>query len=142
MTEAETRTIINDIKDVFEKITEYSEKAQWDLFLSCYDSSSTFLHFSGDGQMRNFDEYKIICSEYYNALKEQKIITNHLKIHVVNTNLVVLGWAGNIIAQFKNGDTMKLNKYAITNIFKKIGNDWKVIHAHESSLPPEIIKNR
>ena len=62
------------------------------------------------------------------------------KIHVIDTNLVILGWTGNIIAQFKNGDIMKMNNYAITSVFKKMDTRWKVIHSHESSLPPEIIK--
>jgi ketosteroid isomerase-like protein len=36
---------------------------------------------------------------------------------------------------------MKMNNYSITSIFRKIDNNWKIIHAHESALPPEIIKN-
>src|SRR5882724_10191454 len=108
MTEAETHDIEKNIKDVFNKITEYSEGAQLDLFLSCYDHSPIFLHFSSDGTMRNYDELKKICTEYYTVLKEQKITTIQEKIQVIATNLVVLGWTGNIVAQFKSGDIMKL----------------------------------
>ena len=140
MIETQTHDIIKDVRDTFAKMTEYSEKAQSNLFLSYYDNSPTFLHFSGDGKMRNYDEFKKTCALYYNALKEQKIITIQEKIHVIDTNLVVLGWTGNIVAQFKGGDIMKMNNYSITSVFKKIDNKWKVIHSHESSLPPEIIK--
>jgi len=135
---AETHDIAKEVKDVFDKITESSERAQLDLFLSFYDNSPGFLHISSDGKMRSYEELKKICSEYYNALKEQMIMTLQEKIHVIDTNLVVLGWTGNIIAHFKNGDIMKMNNYAITSIFKKIENKWKIIHTHESSLPPEI----
>lgn len=141
MTDAENHEIEKSVKGIFDKMTEYSEGAQSDLFLSYYDNSPTFLHFSGDGKMRNYEEFKKVCTEYYNSLKEQKIITIQEKINVIDTNLVVLGWTGNIIAQFKSGDTMKMNNYSITSFFKKIENKWKVIHSHESSLPPEIIKN-
>jgi ketosteroid isomerase-like protein len=142
MTEAEIHDIVKNVKDVFDKMTEYSEKAQPDLFLSCYDNSSTFLHISGDGKMRNYEEFKKICTEYYDSLKEQKIVTIRETIHVIDTNLVVLGWTGNIVARFKSGDIMKMDSYAITNVFKKFDNKWKVIHSHESSLPPEIIKKQ
>ena len=142
MTEAETHDIEKNVKDIFDKITEYSERAQLDLFLSCYDNSPTFLHFSSDGKMRNYEELKKVCTEYYNTLKEQKIMTIREKFHVIDTNLVVLGWTGNIVAQFKSGDIMKMNNYSITSVFKKIDNNWKVIHSHESALPPEIIKNQ
>ena len=90
--------------------------------------------------MRNYEEFKKICTEYYNALKEQKILTIQEKIHVMDTNFVVLGWTGNIVAQFSSGDWMNMNNYSITSLFKKIDNKWKVIHSHESALPPEIIK--
>ena len=142
MSGAESDHIIAEVKSVFDKITEYSEKAQVDSFLSCYADSPDFLHFSSDGKMRNYEEFKKICTEYYTSLKEQKIITTQEKFHVLDTNLVISGWTGNIIAQFKNGDTRKMDNYSITMVFKKIDGRWKVIHSHESALPPEIIKKK
>jgi len=140
MTETQIQDIVKDIKRVFDKMAEYSERAQSEIFLSYYDNSPTFLHFSGDGKMRNYDEFKKTCTEYYDALKKQKITTIQEKIHVLDKNLVVIGWTGNIVAEFKGGDIMKMNNYSITNVFKKVHNRWMVIHSHESSLPPEIIK--
>ena len=141
MAEAELNNIVKDIKRVYERITQYSEKAQADAFLSYYNNAPTFLHFSSDGKMRNYEAFKEVCTEYYNVLKGQEIRVIHEKIHVIDSNLAVVGWTGNIIALFKNGDTIKLNNYAITSVFKKIDGKWKVTHAHESSLPPEIKKN-
>jgi len=140
MTEAETHDIVKNVKGTFDKMTEYSERSQLDLFLSCYDNSPTFLHCSSDGKMRNYGELKIICTEYYNALQQQKISTIMEKFNVIDTNLVIIGWTGNIIARFRNGDTMKMNNYSITNVFKENDGKWKIIHSHESALPPEIIK--
>ena len=140
MTEAENQDIAKKVKNIFDKLTGYSEKAQLDLFFSCYDNSPDFLHISSDGRMRNYDELKKICTEYYSSLKEQKIVTIQEKIHAIDTNLVILGWTGNIVAEFRSGDIMTMNNYSITNVFKKIDNKWKIIHSHESSLPPEIIK--
>jgi ketosteroid isomerase-like protein len=142
MTETESDHIIKEVKRVFDEITKYSEEAQLDSFVSYYDNSPGFLHFSGDGKMRNYEEFKKICAEYYTTLKQQKLSTITEKFNVIDTNLVIVGWTGNIIAQFKNGDTMIMNNYSITNVFKKIDNKWKIIHSHESSLPPEIQKSK
>jgi len=87
MTEAESDHIVKDLKSFFDKITQFSEGAQLGSFLSCYDSSPTFLHFSSDGKMRNYEELKKVCTEYYNTLKEQKIIIIQEKFHVMDTNL-------------------------------------------------------
>ena len=50
MTESESEHLIKDVKRIFGKITEYSEGAQPDSFLSCYDNSPTFLALSSDGK--------------------------------------------------------------------------------------------
>jgi len=47
------------------------------------------------------------------------------KIHVIETNLVVLDWTGNIVAQFKSGDIMKMNNYSITSVFKRLTTNGK-----------------
>jgi ketosteroid isomerase-like protein len=140
MAEAESNNIIKDVKDSYDKITEYSKKAQLDSFLSYYDDSPYFLSVSADGKMSNYEEFKNACGEYYNSLKEQRIITTQEKFQVLDETLVIVGWTGNIIANFKNGDIVKMNNYSITSVFKKIDGRWKVIHDHESALPPEIIK--
>ena len=141
MTGTESDHIVKDVKSLFYKMTKFSERAQLDSYMGCYHNSPTFLHFSSDGKMRNHEEFKKVCAEYYNALKEQKILTIQEKVNVIDRDLVVLAWTGNIAAQFKNGDTMKMNNYSITNVFKKIDDQWKIIHSHESALPPEISKN-
>jgi len=142
MTANESEHIIKEVKTVFDELSKYSEEAQLNPFLSCYDNSPVFLHFSGDGKMRNYEEFKKICGEYYTTLKQQKLSTITEKFNVIDTNLVIVGWTGNIIAQFKNGDIMNMNNYSVTNVFKKVDGGWKIIHSHESSLPPEIKKSK
>ena len=140
MAKIESADIIKEVKSVFDTFGKYSEEAQLDSILSCYDDSADFIHFSADGKMRNYEELKKICTEYYISLKQQKLSTITEKYNVIDTNHVIAGWTGNIIAQFKNGDGMNMNNYSITNVFKKIEGKWKIIHSHESSLPPEIIR--
>ncbi|HET7003297.1 MAG TPA: nuclear transport factor 2 family protein, partial [Puia sp.] len=139
MKNADINSIAREVKSISDSLTRYSEEAQLDLFLSGYDSSPSFLHFSGEGTMRNYEELKKICTEYYTALKEQKITTLSEKINVIDENLVIVGWTGNIEAQLKNGDYIKMNNYYITNVFRKSEGQWKIIHSHESSLPPAIV---
>ena len=140
MQEVDTNQIAKEVKNVLNSLTRYSEEAQLDLFLNGYDKSPSFLQFSSDGKMRNYEELKEICTGYYTALKEQKVSTLMEKVNVVDEDLAIVGWTGNIVAQFKNGDSMIMNNYSITNVLKKIDGEWKIIHSHESALPPVIIK--
>ena len=50
MTEAGSENIVKDVKDTYDKITEYSKKAHLDSFLSYYDDSLDFLSISADGK--------------------------------------------------------------------------------------------
>ena len=140
MTEAESENIADDVKNIYYKITEHSKKAHLDSFLSFYDDSPNFLSISADGKMSNYDEFKRACSQYYSSIKEQAIVTTREKFNVLDKNLVVVSWTGNIIASFKNGDVAKMINYSITSLFKKVDGEWKIIYDHESALPPEIIK--
>ena len=127
---------------MFEALTHYTETAQLDSFLQCYAENPEFIAISADGNMRNFQDFKKICKDYYDSLKEQKVTTTREIFHVLEDNLVILGWTGNINAFFKNGDVMKMEHYSITFLFKKLNGKWKVIHSHESALPPDIIKSK
>ena len=142
MTAKESENIIKAVKSVSDELAAYSERGQVESFLSYYDNSPAFLHISGDGKMRNYEEFKKVCSEYYTSLKQQKLFTITEKFNVVDTDIVISGWTGNIIAELKNGDTMIMNNYSITNVFNAIDGKWKIIHSHESSLAPEIKKSK
>jgi hypothetical protein len=138
MNESDTNRIVQEVKYAAGKIIEFASKAQVDALLACYEDLPDFMAISNDGKMRDFKEFKSICTDYYTGLMDQKFVTISEKYHVIDSNLVIVGWYGNIIARFKSRKIMKLNNYSITSVFRKSGNAWKVIHDHESSLPPEV----
>ena len=73
MTAAEIHDITKNIKDVSDKITGYSERAQLDLFLNCYDNTADFLHISSDGKLRNYEEFKKSVLNTMTPLKNKKL---------------------------------------------------------------------
>jgi ketosteroid isomerase-like protein len=132
--------IIQEVRQAAGLLTGYSAKSQIDSFLSCYSDSRDFRAFSADGMVRNFDEFSKIAREYYDSVSKQDISTTREDYAVVDSDLVIYSWLGNIDAHFKNGNLMKMKNYGVSFVYKKLPNGWKVIHSHESSLPPEIIK--
>lgn len=140
MTAIETAEISKDVNQAYSSISSYSQRAKLDSFLSYYANIPGFVMISSDGVMRNYEEFKNICSQYYKGLQMQTVKTTKENLQIIDSNLVLVAWTGDIIATMKNGDIMKMPNYSITSVFKKIDGKWKVIHDHESSLPPEIIK--
>jgi len=133
--------ILSEVRPLAEDLIHYSETAQMESFLRRYAETPDFLAVSADGIIRNYQDFKKICRDYYDSLKEQKLTTTHEIFHVLDDFTVVLCWSGNIEAFFKNGDTMKMQNYTVTFLYKKISGEWKIIHTHESALPPQIIKS-
>ena len=142
MTETELSEIIGEIKATFEKMISHSQQAKLDTFLDYYDDSPHFLSISADGKISTYPQFREACRVYYQGLVKQTVSTLQEKFQVLDETLVIMGWTGNIRAELRNGDNMIMNNYSITSVFKKINGKWKVIHDHESALPPEIVKSR
>lgn len=140
MTEIEINSTINEVKSMYSQLIDHSKKAELDSFLGYYDSSPYFQSISADGNMSNYEVFKEACSGYYNSLQKQSITTTRQEFQVVDRNLVIVSWTGDIIADLRNGNTIKMTNYSITSVFKKNDGRWKVIHDHESALPPTISK--
>lgn len=138
--DANNKKLILEVTTAYNVLIECSEQANLDSFLSYYDDSPTFLSISADGKMSDINEFRRLCSNYYTNLKEQKVTTLLQKTHIIDNNHVIVAWTGNIIAYLKNGDTLNMNNYAITSLFKKMNGNWRIIHGHESALPPVIGK--
>ncbi len=132
--------IINEVKEASGAITRFASRADTAGLLQCYAAVAEFRACAGDGSMRKFDAFKTLCTDYFGPVASQNFVTVQQDFNILDANLVIMGWTGNIQAFFKNGDVMNLNNYAVTNVFKKINGGWKVVHSHESSLLPEIIK--
>src|ERR1700688_1265096 len=92
--------ILNEVRLFAKNLTHYSETAQLDLFLACYANTPDFLAISGDGVIRNHNDFKKICKDYYGTLKEQKLTTIHEKFHILDESTVLFCWSGNIDAFF------------------------------------------
>jgi hypothetical protein len=131
--------IINEVKKAVEAIKRYTAHPRLDELLQCYSDSKDFLAFSSDGKVRNHEEFRKICTEYYETVLNQQIETRMEFFNVLAPELVIYSWSGDINAIFMNGNIMKLKNYGVTFVFRKSDNEWKIIHSHESSLPPEVI---
>lgn len=141
MTQTDKNRIRGEVRPLLENLTLYSETAQWESFLRCYAQTPDFIAISADGVMRNFGDFKTLCKEYYQSLKEQKATTIRESVHILDERTVVLSWSGDIDAFFKTGDIMKMRNYTVTLLYQKIKGEWKIVHSHESALPPQIISS-
>ncbi len=56
------------------------------------------------------------------------------------SDVVLCTLSGKYELEMKSGDKIKMEPYVGTIIFKKKGNDWKIIYEHETAGSPTPVK--
>jgi ketosteroid isomerase-like protein len=134
-----TDKIKNEVRAARALIAQGASRADLEAFLDGYEWGPEFFAIGGDGLIRDEAAFRAACTGYYISLEHQDEVTLREEVLVVSDDLAILSWQGDIKAFFKNGDQMNLKNYGISLVFRRKGGRWKVIHSHESSLPPEIL---
>jgi hypothetical protein len=136
MTPQEQETTKKEIKDAVVAIFKSLEKMDIDTLFQSYSNSSDFILLTTDGSMVNLNEAKNHHTAWFNSLSSLKVTTIREEFRFLPGNIVICGWLGKFEMTLKSGEQLKINKFGITFIFKKIDNYWKVIYQQSSSLPP------
>ena len=142
MEEFDEIKIAREVRKIYDLMTNLSEKADVDSLLKLYNDNPKFVAFGSDGIKRNFEEFRIVCNDYYKTLKKQKFETIDEDFFVLSNDIVISSWYGDIHASFQSGASIDMVKCGVTNVFKKIEGEWRVIHCHESALLPKYLKKR
>lgn len=72
-------------------------------------------------------------AESFKQLGLMKFVTKNEKFRFLTKNKVLVTWYGQNEFELKTGEKMEIKSYLGTMLFKKIGNEWKIIYAHESA---------
>lgn len=127
-------TAKKEISAVVKLINQSLEKKDVEALFQLYSDSSDF--FTTDGSMINFQAFKNHNTAWLNSLTALKVTTYGEFYRFLPGNTVICSWTGKFEMTLKSGEELKIDKFGITYIFRKIDNNWKVIHQHASALPP------
>jgi ketosteroid isomerase-like protein len=134
LTPQDQDTTKKEIREVVKLIFQNLEKMDVEALFQSYSDSSDF--FTTDGSMINLQAFKNHNAAWFNSLSALKVTTISESYRFLTDNIVICGWMGKFEMSLKSGEQLKINKFGITYIFRKIDNKWKVIHQHSSALPP------
>ena len=65
-----------------------------------------------------------------------KLTTFKEEIRVLNRDMAIFALAYGAEATLKTGERDIVENAGATFVFNKVNDEWKVVHYHESSLPP------
>jgi ketosteroid isomerase-like protein len=136
MTSQQQEIAKKEIGEVVKGIFQNLEKKDADALFQSYSNSSDFVFFTTDGSMVDLQEAKNHHSAWFKSLSSLTVTTTKDNFIFLPGNDVICSWLGRFEMTLGSGEQLKINKFGITFIFRKIDYTWKVIYQHSSALPP------
>jgi ketosteroid isomerase-like protein len=136
MTVQEQETVKKEIREVAGIIFRNLEKMDAEALFQSYSNSIDFMFITTDGSMAGLQEAKNHHAAWFQSLSSLKVTTTKDYFRFLPGNIVIYSWLGKFEMTLGSGQQLKNDKFAITFIFSKTNNEWKVIHQHSSALPP------
>jgi hypothetical protein len=136
MTPQEQEVAKKEIRAVSDRIVQSLNTMDLEALLQPYWNSPEFVLVNTEGSMGDYQTTRNGTVEMFNLLASLKYTTVKDEFRFLPDNTVIYAWFGKSEFAFKTGQQARIDAYAITFVFRKVENTWKIIYAHESASPP------
>ncbi len=133
MTPQEQDVAKKEITQVLDQQLQAASKLDAEALLQSYANSPDFILLTTAGSMVDYQGTKNGTAEMYKSLAALKFTTTKNEFRFLPGNIVICAWLGKCDVTFKTGEQATIDSYAITFVFKKLDNQWKIIYSHESA---------
>jgi ketosteroid isomerase-like protein len=136
MTPQEQDVAKKEISEVLIQQIQAASKLDAEALLQSYANSPDFLLLTTAGSMVDYQGTKNGTAEVYKSLSALKFTTIKSEFRFLPGNIVICAWLGKCDVTFNTAERATIDSFAITFVFKKLDNHWKIIYSHESASPP------
>ena len=89
----------------------------------------------GDSSLMDYQVSKKGWMDFATSAATAKWTVVRLEFIVLTKDLVISAWVGKMELLLKSGDKTTIDPLGYTDVFKKVGGQWKVIYEHASGIP-------
>ena len=136
MTSQEQDVAKKEISEVLNQQLQTASKLDAEALLQSYSNSPDFILLTTSGLMVDYQGTKNGTAEMYKSLTALKFTTTKNEFRFLPGSIVICAWLGKCDFTFKTEEHATIDSYAITFVFRKLDNHWKIIYSHESASPP------
>jgi hypothetical protein len=137
MTPQEQDVAKKEISEVLDHQLQSASKLDADALLQSYWNSPDFILLTTSGSMVDYQATKNGTAEMYKTLNALKFTTIKNEFRFLPGNVVICAWLGKCEFTFKTEERATIGSYAITFVFQKLDNQWKIVYSHESASAPD-----
>jgi len=133
---AEKETAKKEIAARIEEIVAGVKKLDMQTALKPYSDSPEFRLVTPDARITDHAAMVAEQSEFVKQAISASYTTVKEDFKFLSGNFVMCTWTGKNEFTLKNGERYKTNPYVGSMLFNKVGGEWKIVYAHESSAQP------
>jgi ketosteroid isomerase-like protein len=131
LTQQQKDQIKNETKAVLDSVISKWQRLDGQGALQYY--ASDIVQVSSDGSRCDSIDYKKKWIEGCNSATSISAIPTRVDFKVVSYDVVISTWVGKCKFLFKSGEIWDVDALVYTDVYKKIGNQWKIVYEHVSS---------
>lgn len=98
-----------------------------------------FRYVMPDGVVTDFAAWKQGHSDYFATVTAHRLIEKTQQIAMLAPDTAQVTWQGAMDIVPKDGPVLRVDPFAATFLFRRIGGAWKLVAQHESGLPPQPV---
>jgi len=145
LSNVDKQRIANELKDALDSLIEGCESLDMNQAFDIFWDSPEFRMIAMDGTLCDYQTYLRNNIDYLAECSSFELTTLDERIDVLNSDLGIYSWIYRAVATLRTGEQDVIEKAGASFVFRRLEDQWKVIHYHESTLPPQrrrIVDNR
>ena len=123
--------IVSAVNTIFGRL----ETLNADTLFELYSNSPTFVLFTTEGSVADYQAAKRHHTAWFRQLSALKVSTAGKEVEVLSGDVAVCAWHGTFDMTFKSGGRSQVD-FGITFLFTKHDKRWKVGYQQTAQLPP------
>ncbi|MGA7297098.1 MAG: nuclear transport factor 2 family protein [Rhodanobacteraceae bacterium] len=136
LTTTERTAIADEVSQAGEDFETAAERLDPDLLKSYVYKSPEFAFLTPDGQYLDYSEASQLWSQFVSGFASQSNSMRHSHVTVLSRDTAIYSWEGAVQLTTKDGTLLRSAPFSGTDVFRKVGDTWKIIYIHESGPPP------
>jgi len=132
LTSSQKITIEKQVDAVFKSMLLTAENLNYDQLAQGVDDTYKAGFIVSGNYFSRFDSLIVFMKSKAQGLAKQQLQVQNCKITVLAGNIALLTANGVAKVEVSQGNSFSVN-FFWTFVFEKIGNEWKVVHSHQSN---------
>ena len=141
LSDVEKQQIESGVRAAVDTVIAGCEALDMEMAFASFLDAPEFRMMRADGSLCDYGTYVKENVDYLSICASFDLTTVQTEIKVLAADLAIFSWVYKVVATLMTGEQDVFDNAGASFVFKKLGEEWKVIYYQESTQPPLHIPN-